>query len=125
MPFCPKCKAEYEVGVSKCSDCDIPLMVQLPEEKDEPVPEADLVPVINVTDESEAVFYCDLLRQAGINATFRSFTVPGYPMVSEQIAHWGEVLVLDDDAEQADQIIVDYLKTLETQEIEETPEEEV
>jgi hypothetical protein len=30
--FCPKCGAEYRQGFYRCSDCDIPLVDQLPEE---------------------------------------------------------------------------------------------
>ena len=32
MPYCPKCKAEYKPGIKRCSDCDIPLVEELPEE---------------------------------------------------------------------------------------------
>jgi hypothetical protein len=28
--FCPKCRAEYREGFFRCSDCDIPLVDQLP-----------------------------------------------------------------------------------------------
>src|SRR5262245_61204072 len=28
--FCPKCRTEYREGFLKCSDCDIPLVDQLP-----------------------------------------------------------------------------------------------
>src|SRR5262245_56520608 len=28
--FCPQCRAEYREGFVKCSDCDIPLVDQLP-----------------------------------------------------------------------------------------------
>jgi hypothetical protein len=30
--YCPKCKAEYRDGFYKCSDCDIALVHELPEE---------------------------------------------------------------------------------------------
>ncbi|MEJ2247307.1 MAG: hypothetical protein P8Y80_14710 [Acidobacteriota bacterium] len=30
--FCPKCKAEYREGYSKCTDCDIDLVPELPPE---------------------------------------------------------------------------------------------
>lgn len=33
--FCPKCKAEYNPGITKCADCDVPLVERLPEEKKE------------------------------------------------------------------------------------------
>ncbi|MFH0931204.1 MAG: DUF2007 domain-containing protein [Candidatus Zixiibacteriota bacterium] len=32
MPYCPKCKTEYNPGIEKCSDCDLPLVEKLPEE---------------------------------------------------------------------------------------------
>jgi hypothetical protein len=123
MPFCPKCKAEYEVGFAQCSDCQIPLMDHLPEEKDEPVPEAELVSVIHVANESEAIFYCEMLKEAGINASYRSFVIPAYDGITESTPYWGEVLVLDQDAERADEIVVEYLKSMDAQEIEEKPEE--
>lgn len=32
--FCPKCKAEYREGFYTCSDCNIPLVTELPEESE-------------------------------------------------------------------------------------------
>ncbi len=34
MPYCPKCKYEYEYGVGMCPDCDERLVDSLPEEND-------------------------------------------------------------------------------------------
>src|SRR5215467_5366461 len=31
--FCPQCRAEYRTGFYKCSDCDIPLVDQLPADR--------------------------------------------------------------------------------------------
>ncbi|MFU0799740.1 MAG: hypothetical protein ACFWUE_03620 [Xylanivirga thermophila] len=33
MPWCPKCKSEYEEGIPCCNDCDVPLVEYLDEEK--------------------------------------------------------------------------------------------
>jgi ribosomal protein L40E len=30
MPFCPNCRVEYVPGIAKCSDCDVPLVDELP-----------------------------------------------------------------------------------------------
>ena len=30
MPFCPKCRCEYNVGVEKCIDCNVPLVLHRP-----------------------------------------------------------------------------------------------
>lgn len=35
MPFCPKCKYEYKEGILECSDCKIPLVDYLTDEKDQ------------------------------------------------------------------------------------------
>lgn len=30
--FCPECRAEYREGFTRCSDCDVPLVEELPPE---------------------------------------------------------------------------------------------
>ena len=32
MPWCPNCKAEYQEGYSKCSDCGVALVDSIEEE---------------------------------------------------------------------------------------------
>lgn len=32
--FCPNCKAEYREGFDTCSDCNIPLVTELPKERE-------------------------------------------------------------------------------------------
>jgi len=39
--FCPKCRTEYRKGFTKCSDCEIPLVDELPPEAS---PEPELRP---------------------------------------------------------------------------------
>ncbi|MCL5104188.1 MAG: DUF2007 domain-containing protein [Armatimonadetes bacterium] len=33
MPYCPKCRYEYRAGFSRCPDCDVSLVEELPAEK--------------------------------------------------------------------------------------------
>ncbi len=33
MPWCPKCKTEYQEGIEKCADCGSDLVDELPEEE--------------------------------------------------------------------------------------------
>jgi len=30
VPFCPRCRCEYNVGVAKCIDCHVPLVLRPP-----------------------------------------------------------------------------------------------
>ena len=34
MPWCPKCKNEYQDGITMCADCNIPLVDELPNDED-------------------------------------------------------------------------------------------
>jgi hypothetical protein len=48
MPFCPKCRYEYLPTVSKCPDCEVRLVAELPLEPEEP----DEPPEIHEPEES-------------------------------------------------------------------------
>ena len=37
--YCPKCKAEYREGFTKCAECQIDLVKELPKEPEKPTPE--------------------------------------------------------------------------------------
>jgi hypothetical protein len=40
LPFCPKCRCEYNVGVEECVDCHVPLVLRRPDRR--PLFEVDL-----------------------------------------------------------------------------------
>ena len=62
--FCPKCKAEYREGFTKCSDCKLPLIKELPR-KEENKPN-DPVLVFKSGNTSRITFAKSLLESAGI-----------------------------------------------------------
>jgi len=37
--YCPKCRSEFREGIFECSDCLVPLVVNLPPEGPKPIPE--------------------------------------------------------------------------------------
>lgn len=70
--FCPECKAEYRPGFTRCSDCDVNLVAELPpadnSAKNEPTDSrlSAMKRVWSGKDEDRCVSLCERLRQAGI-----------------------------------------------------------
>lgn len=68
MPFCPKCRAEYEPGFTRCSDCDELLVAELPplETEFSDTNYENWKCVANLTSTSYAEMIMEGLREAGI-----------------------------------------------------------
>ena len=70
MPFCPKCRYEYESRVSRCPDCEETLVSHLPpEEPDKPdLPEdfKEWVQVARLTSNQYAQLLVSAFRSSGI-----------------------------------------------------------
>jgi len=67
--FCPQCMSEYREGVTRCADCDVPLVRQLPAREaaaPPPVNLDDMVTVLKTYDEGELLMAKSLLEAAGI-----------------------------------------------------------
>jgi Putative prokaryotic signal transducing protein len=62
--FCPQCGAEYQGGITKCADCDVMLVTDLPVAPD---PEwVDFVTVLTTRDHAELAVAKSLLEGEGI-----------------------------------------------------------
>ena len=66
--FCPHCKAEYRQGFVECTDCQVPLVGELPREA-APVPEGSIELVTLLKSGNDAVIAVveSLLKDAGID----------------------------------------------------------
>ncbi|HSQ59773.1 MAG TPA: hypothetical protein VLT84_05000 [Acidobacteriota bacterium] len=68
-----------------------------------------LVSVRRVADEATATMLCDFLRENGVPATAVAMQIPWLPGVETfQRGYWGEVEVLEHDAEKALALIEDF-----------------
>lgn len=63
--YCPVCKAEYRQGFDECSDCQIPLVDELPPPP-ETYPDMNLVTVFETEDPGLLTIATALLDEAGI-----------------------------------------------------------
>jgi hypothetical protein len=86
--------------------------------------EAEMVHLITVPNDIEAVMVCDLLKQARIEASTRGGALSGLIKISTDEMStsywWTEILVLDDNYNTAKEIVDGYLKTLDNQKKDET-----
>jgi hypothetical protein len=82
MPFCPVCRYEYVPGVTRCSDCDVDLVPNLPEAESTHAEEDELQPIFAAAQPTEAMIVKGLLEDNGIqvidrpNSAFRSSVDP-------------------------------------------------
>lgn len=78
MPFCPKCRYEYRPGVSRCPDCDEPLVDKLPPaagpDRERIIDDKDWVAMVRLTSRQYAELIVEELRTKNIPVIMRSNT---------------------------------------------------
>ncbi|MDD4053070.1 MAG: hypothetical protein PHR28_14385, partial [candidate division Zixibacteria bacterium] len=75
MPFCPKCRYEYEIGIRECPDCGAKLVDRLPDEDAQAPGEHDYkdwIPLANLTSQQMAEMVLESLRAKDIPAVIHS-----------------------------------------------------
>lgn len=66
--FCPKCKAEYREGFSRCADCDVDLIPKLSPEPEQSEEYVDLINIKTYSSRHEAELAKGFLAANGVNA---------------------------------------------------------
>ena len=118
--YCPKCKTEYREGFATCVDCDVTLVVELPQQSAEPE-EGQLVPadwqyLLTASDGMEASFIASFLDGEEI-PVFKKLTGSDAYLQVFMGANMGtaiggvQIFVPKDCLEQAKEIIEAYQET--------------
>jgi hypothetical protein len=63
--FCPNCKAEYQEGITHCSDCDADLVVSLPE-REVNEDNATFIPILSTYNLGDIAVLRSILDDQGI-----------------------------------------------------------
>lgn len=123
MPYCPKCREEFQDWVTMCPDCGVSLVDILPkppapkpepkpEPKEEPIKEP-LVHVATAPNEQVATMWAGVLEEEGIDSFVRggdwymSAAIPFFPSNYE-------IHVLASQAEEAKKILDPLIRDSET-----------
>ena len=109
MRWCPECGASYENAVAACPRCRAVLVAEPPPPFGAPVV-VHLVP-----DAAAGALLTGLLEHCGLHVILRSTMLPGYGLVRRDwtTTAWGEIMVPPAEAEEARELIADYLAQLE------------
>jgi hypothetical protein len=100
--FCPRCKAEYVPGFTRCADCDVELVESLPvAQSPRRHPAGDPVTVFSSRDPGLVAIAQSLLQSADIRFSVRGGLVP-YPTALPV-----DLQVLADDADDARRILAE------------------
>jgi len=102
--FCPTCEAEYEAGVTRCSDDGAELVERLtPETGATDDSEARFVMLHTMSSPAEAEMVNDILRQNGIRSVIQSGGADAFSPLLSQVSPGG-VLVDERDLDRAREI---------------------
>ena len=124
MPFCPKCRDEFQDWVKTCPDCHVTLVAELPLEPD-PTPRRDRSPradgsprskeplalVASAPNEPVAKMWAGILEDQGLHCMVKTHLPEmfrGFPPTANIIQPSNlqfDVLVLESDLERAREIL--------------------
>lgn len=123
MPYCPKCREEFQNWVMKCLDCGVPLVDILPDlpisepepplkPKQEPIKES-LVHVAIAPSEPLAMMWAGVLEDAGIRALVKTGDLEAAYYVPSLLSSC-EIHVLESQADEARLILEPLIKDSES-----------
>lgn len=103
--FCPVCEAEYEQGITRCTDDGAELVERLtPEMGAGDMSEARFVPLRNVGSPAEAEMVNDILQQNNIRSAVQSGGMDAFSPLLSSTSPGALVLVDERDFDRAEEI---------------------
>ena len=103
--FCPVCEAEYEAGITRCTDDGTELVERLtPENTLRDHSAARFVPLHNVGSPAEAEMVTDILTQNGVRAAVQSGGSDAFSPLLSAASPGALVLVDERDLDRAQEI---------------------
>lgn len=102
--FCPVCEAEYEPGITRCSDDNADLVERLDATTGHDDSEARFLPLHKLGSPVEAEMVNDILRQNGIRSMVKSGGADALSPLLSSTAEGSMVLVDERDLDRAQEL---------------------
>jgi hypothetical protein len=102
--FCPVCEAEYEPGITRCSDDNVDLVERLDATTGHDDSEARFLPLHKLGSPVEAEMVNDILRQNGIRSMVKSGGADALSPLLSSTAEGSMVLVDERDFDRAQEL---------------------
>ena len=100
--FCPVCESEYESGITRCPDDEVPLVDRLtPENRLHDGSEARFVSLHTLGSPAEAEMVYDILTKNGIRAVIKSGGADAFSPLLSATAEGAEIFVDERDFDRA------------------------
>ena len=103
MPYCPKCRDEFQDWVKECPDCKVKLVDELPPLPEEVSREGDLVQVATAPNEIEAQLWKNILEDNGIQSMIK--VAESLNLYLSPLALKHRLYVLEEDEQKAREIL--------------------
>lgn len=104
--WCPSCQAEFVEGITRCPECEVDLVAELPVEEVEYIPETCKM-VLETSDEVQASLVAGLLEENGIPCKIENASFHANPVVVSGDINCVRLWVEDDHLEEAQKILAE------------------
>jgi hypothetical protein len=109
MPYCPKCRDEFQEWVKVCPDCNVALVEKLPPTPKKPREyDAPLTYIATAPNEAVANMWSDILKERGIHCLIKSKDPRAAMYVTYDVRC--DIYVLDSQAQKAKRILAPFLE---------------
>ena len=109
MPYCPKCRNEFQDWVKVCPDCNFALVDELPVLKRREMSEERLVHIATAPNEIVANMWSGILEKNGIRCLLKGGGLQA-AMYASPLSVPYEIYVLESEADNASEILTPFLE---------------
>lgn len=109
MPYCPKCREEFQDWVKACLDCGSGLVDELPALPEREKYRGSLVHIATAPNEIVANMWAGILEERGILCSLKGRGLRAAGFASPLNVNW-KIHVLESQAEEASEVLAPFLE---------------